>query len=215
MLLYRAREIGTYPGDVDTDANPAARRSGISRDLGARHGPEGDAGGAAASRPQAAGAGQPAVAGAHLARDAGQRHVGGASVRPVPPTAGRQFLVGPAAAPTVGDLRGPDASHAAAAGASGAARRGVLAGLAPGGAGRLAVQSAQHAASHATDSEGADAARAGRLCQTAGGGVAGSRAPQSSRGRDRARRRKRMAAGAATRGAVAPADAVAGRPPLW
>src|SRR5436309_14961432 len=81
ILLYYSREIGTYPGDVDTfPARRPTLAARLSRCVGAPGGPARRADPGRSARTEAARAAHRGAARADVSRDARCRHVGRAPV---------------------------------------------------------------------------------------------------------------------------------------
>ena len=165
FLLYMSREIGTYTGDVDTFPDSQSRRARsadrVSRRVGSpdRRGRPADR--AAPAWPQAARAIDRPAACAYLSRHARRRDLGRSFLPIVRGAVRRQFLGRSAGPSALGRLCRPDAARVAAEGYP-PPSRGVLAGLAAGGARWDAIQSDQHAADHGDGRESEDAAAARR-----------------------------------------------------
>src|SRR5918994_511337 len=215
-LLYYSREIGNYPGDVDTfphrEPTIAAR---LSWRMGAPGGPARRADLGHSPRTETTRAPHAGAADADVSRDARQRHARRAPLPVVPHAARQQLVVRSAAAAAVGDLCGPDAAGVAATRNAAAAPRGVLAGLALGGPRWHPVQFDQYTAGHDDVRESPDAPRSRGVRQDHDRGALGNWAGQSAGGRGRAQGRIGVGVGPAAAGTVAEAGGVVGRSLVW
>src|SRR6202790_2614274 len=224
--LYSSRQKGTYTGDADTfpvsrprvGSCPCARSArtidGPHRISGRVDATYGRRGATDTPSPPRTPATRPvgrSAASADLSRHEWRRYLVRSFLPDVWRTAGRQFLVGSARPPALGDLCRTDAAGLATPGHAAPASGRVLAGLAVGGAGWHAIQSDQHAADHGDVPQSSDAPRAGGVRQDHRERAAGTRAAQPPGGRYWAARTVGMGARPQPLGAPAQGRIAAGR----